>query len=266
MNGHQGGCRRRPVLAAVLGILLLTGLLAGCRQPRTQSELDQVLAPFRKLPPAERETKLRAFLSEHPDQARYALFELGNLYYQRAGKDKVAPGPNSVTGVNALLDSAVVYFEAAMSSDSTFVEPIVNLGLVWDDLSEGNSPQARQALNRARDLYTDALALRPTDEIAGCNLAALQMRLRRYPEAIAHLETVLKHDPHSALAHYNLAIMFAETKIYREAKREWELAVKYDPDGDVGKRSRENLKVIGDLMSATVPANLKQGTKPSSKS
>lgn len=253
------------VLAALVALAALP--LAGCRggnPPR--SELDRILAPFRALPADVREDSLRAFLRAHPDQARFALFELGNLYYQRAGKEKVEPGPNSVTGVNALLDSAVTFFEAAMTSDSTFVEPIVNLGLVWDDLSEGNSPQARRAMNRARELYTAAIALRPTDEIARCNLAALEMRLRRYPEALKHIRAVLAADPHSALAHYNLAIMFAETKIYREARREWELAVKYDPDGDIGNRSRENLKVIDDLMHAKVPDNLEQPAAGSSRS
>ena len=60
--------------------------------------------------------------------------------------------------------------------------------------------------------------------------------------------------PKSALAHYNLAIMFAEAKIYREAIAEWELASKYDPDGDIGDRSRENIKIVKDLMNAPAPA------------
>ncbi len=241
-------------------LLLAAALMTvtiGCNKNVPRSELDRVLEPFRQLPPADREARLRTFLAEHPEQAHYALFELGNVFYQRAADERIEPGPNSVTGTNALLDSAVTYFEAAMAADSTFVEPIVNLGLIWDDLSEGNSPRSRQALNRAKDLYAEAIALRPTDEIARCNLAALEMRLRRYPQAMEHLKAVLDHDPRSALAHYNLAIMFAETKIYREAKREWELAAKYDPDGSVGQRSRENLKVIDDLMSARIPENLK---------
>ena len=59
---------------------------------------------------------------------------------------------------------------------------------------------------------------------------------------------VLEHDAHSSLAHYNLAILFATQKIYREALTEFELAVKFDPDGDIGDRSRDNMKIIRDLM------------------
>jgi hypothetical protein len=64
---------------------------------------------------------------------------------------------------------------------------------------------------------------------------------------------VLEHDPASALAPYNLAIMFAESKMYREALREWELAVKHEPESDIGQRSRENIKIVQDLMNAPDP-------------
>ena len=47
--------------------------------------------------------------------------------------------------------------------------------------------------------------------------------------------------------------MFAEAKIYREAIREWELAAKYDPDGDIGERSRDNIKIVQDLANAKPP-------------
>jgi hypothetical protein len=70
---------------------------------------------------------------------------------------------------------------------------------------------------------------------------------------MAEFQKVLEYHPQSALAHYNMAIMFAESKIYREALVEWELASKYDPDGDIGERSRENIKIVKDLMNAPTP-------------
>ncbi len=93
----------------------------------------------------------------------------------------------------------------------------------------------------------------PADEKARCDLGGLYLRQRRTQDALDQFQTVLDADPKSSLAHYNLAIMFAEQKIYREALREWELAAKYDPDGDVGQRSRENVRIVKDLMNAPDP-------------
>ncbi len=59
--------------------------------------------------------------------------------------------------------------------------------------------------------------------------------------------------PRSALAHYNLAILFAETKIYREARAEWAAAAKADPQGDIGRRSLANVKIVEQMMSAQAP-------------
>jgi hypothetical protein len=58
--------------------------------------------------------------------------------------------------------------------------------------------------------------------------------------------------------------MFAEEKIYREAIREWEAAVAADPEGDIGARSRENIKIVNDLLNAPVPEQLQSTPAPSS--
>jgi hypothetical protein len=55
-----------------------------------------------------------------------------------------------------------------------------------------------------------------------------------------------------------VAILFATQKIYREAIREFELAVKYDPNGDIGERSRDNIKIIRDLMESEKPGKTKK--------
>ena len=69
-------------------------------------------------------------------------------------------------------------------------------------------------------------------------------------------QKTLEYNPGSALAHYNMAIVFAESKIYREAIVEWEKAVDSDKDGDIGARSRENIKIVKELMNAPVPDNV----------
>ena len=88
-------------------------------------------------------------------------------------------------------------------------------------------------------------------------LVTLFLRQRRTKEALAEFQKVLEYDSKSPLAHYNMAIMFAEAKIFKEAIHEWELAAKYDPDGDIGQRSRDNVKIVQDLLNAPDPTNLK---------
>ncbi|HRX50110.1 MAG TPA: tetratricopeptide repeat protein [Candidatus Krumholzibacteria bacterium] len=248
---HIHDPRLRLLLLAVAALLLL----AGCRGGDV-SEMDKALAAFREMPLADRPTALRQFMGEQPDLAHYAWYEMGNTWYELASEGDVPPGVDSATGAHAYLDSALVAYGNAIAADSTFVEAWVNMGLIWDDVSEGRTPQARRAVDEAKTAYAKAIELRPEGEKARCNLGSLYYRRHEYQNAVAEFRTVLEHNPKSALAHYNLAIMFAESRMYREAKTEWELASRYDPDGDIGDRSRENLKVVDDLMNSEIPAEL----------
>ena len=121
----------------------------------------------------------------------------------------------------------------------------------------GNREEREMRVNKAKEFYNMALSLDPLDEKARCNLGALYLRQRQITDALAEFQTVLDNDPRSSLAHYNMAIMFAEQTIYREAIVEWELAAKYDPDGDIGDRSRENIKIVKELMNSPTPSNVK---------
>ena len=251
---------RMRILTGLVPVATALVLLAGCRGNMEVSEADQILNRFRELPVAERESALREFVATAGDEARYAWYELGNVYYERASNEEIAPGENSLTGTNALLDSALVCFERAIACDSTYVEAIVNEGLIWDDLGEGRTPEARQAMKTAVELYERAIAIRPEDEKAHCNLGALHMRRHHYESALKEFQAVLEHDPESALAHFNMAIMFADSKMYREAITEWELASKYD-DGDIRERAEENIRVMKQLMEAEIPESLTTRTE-----
>ncbi len=189
-----------------------------------------------------------------PPQAAYANYLLGNQYYRAAGDSALGRGWKDPV-VTALLDSAEARFTASIAADSTLLEPMVNLGSLWDDRSEqiANQIERQEAADKAESYYQLALRVDPTDEKARCNLGSLYLRQRKHSQALAEFQQVLAGNPQSALAHYNLAIMFAEAKIYKEALVEWELAVKYDPDGDIGGRSAENIKIVRDLMNAPEP-------------
>jgi len=254
----MNGVRRHATMGAAVLLLVLSALpmLTGCRDDVELSEMERVLAQYRLLPTEEQEPALRELAASDGDEAKYAWYELGNIYYQRAGISTEAPGEVSETGTNALLDSALAYFSKATEADSAFVEPLVNAGLIWDDLSEGRTPEALSAMNKATELYKRAVALRPGDEKACCNLGSLYFRRHQYMDAKAQFQAALEADPRSALAHYNLAIMFAESRMYREAVVEWEDAAEFDEEGDIRERSLANIEVIKDLMEAEVPENL----------
>lgn len=250
-----------PRFISILTTMTLVGLAflaIGCKENLPETELDRFIADISLLEEAEQDAKLRELTAGEPPYAAYAHYVIGNNFYTQAGQTAIDVGWNGGE-VNALLDSAEVYFNHAVAEDSTFLEAMVNLGSLWDDRSDqmGNRQEREMRVNKAKEFYNMALALDPLDEKARCNLGALYLRQRQTAQALNEFQTVLDNDPRSSLAHYNMAIMFAEQTIYREAIVEWELAAKYDPDGDIGERSRENIKIVKELMNSPTPSNVK---------
>ncbi len=241
----------------ILMIFVASSLgLVGCKEGMPQSELDQFIFQMNGLDSATQADSLRATAAGGMPRAAYATYMIGNNFYLAASDSAHLQGWGSAQA-NVLLDSAEVYFGAAVAMDSTFVEALVNLGSLWDDRSEQLSSRddRDEKVGKAEGFYKLALKASPLDEKARCNLGSLYLRQRRTMEAKAEFQQVLTDNPRSSLAHYNMAIMFAEAKIYREAITEWELAVKNDPDGDIGDRSRDNIKIVKDLMNTPVPSS-----------
>ncbi len=240
------------LIMLVLGMSALT--MVGCKDGVPQSELDEFILQMSDLDASTQADSLRAIAAAGMPRAAFATYMTGNNFYLTAGDTARVNGWGSKQA-NALLDSAEIYFGAAVAMDSTFVEALVNLGSLWDDRSEQlSSREDRDSkVAQAEKYYRLALKVAPLDEKARCNLGSLYLRQRRTMEAKAEFQQVLKDNPGSSLAHYNMAIMFAEAKIYREAISEWELAVKNDPDGDIGERSRDNIDIVKDLMKTQVP-------------
>ena len=238
----------------VLAVLILVAFLAGCKEEVPDSELDMFIARTGELEGQALQDTLHAMAGSDSRHAVFANYLLGNGFYEAASDTAAAKGWADGS-VGALLDSAEVYFMRSVERDSTFIEALVNLGSVWDDRSEqmGSRVDRDTRIANAQKYYEMALAVDPGDEKARCNLGSLYLRQRRTKEALAEFQTALEHNPESSLANYKLAIMFAEAKIYREAIVEWEKAVKYDPEGDIGSRSRENIKIVKDLMNAPAP-------------
>ena len=250
--------RRSRLLGAALALLAVAAWLGGCREEIELNDLQKMQQAFRALPAEEQEPALRRFAAESETQSHFAWFELGNVFYNRAGAANVNGSPEQVEAAAALMDSARIFFTRAIAGDSTFVEAHVNLGALWEDLALTPSSGARE---QAQACYQRAIELRPDDEKARCNLGALYYQQRQHESALAEFNHVLEVNPKSALAHYNLAILFADSRIYREAMHEWELAAKYDRDGDIGERSRRNIQIIKDLLDSEIPDSVKGEAK-----
>jgi tetratricopeptide (TPR) repeat protein len=245
---------KRILVFIFITVVFAAGLMSACKDGVPQTELQMFIARTAEYEGQALTDTLRGIaLGEAPFNS-YANFLLGNQFYDSASDSAQVNGWNN-PGALSMLDSAEVYFSLAVAQDSSFIEPIVNLGSIWDDRSDsvGNRQQFDERVAEANKFYTMALAIDPTDEKARCNLGSLYLRQRRTADAMAEFKKVLENNPKSSLAHYNIAIMFAESKIYREALKEWELASKYDPDGDIGDRSRANIKIVHDLMNAPTP-------------
>lgn len=257
--------RRTLAGAALLSCALLAGLaLVGCKSKAKggDTEYERLRSRLAALTPEERQTALHELVRGGGRDAVLAHYTLGNDFYAAAQEGAATAAPGD-TLAGALLDSARARFEAAAALDSNFLEVQVNLGAVYDDLQDrlpamgGQRELKLEYQQRVEQAYLRALAIDPRDEKALCNLGAFYLKKRRHPEALAQFEAALAANPRSALAHYNLAIMFAESKIYREAVREWEAAAAADPHGDIGERSRANIKIIEQMMAA--PAALPPG-------
>lgn len=238
-------------VAVLLLLTLLVLTVVGCREEDVASELDRFVDRTGDLDSEVLVDTLWTAINEGPPASTYASFLMGNIYYTKAGDAALRVGWQDDL-VGTLLDSAEVHFQRSVDQDSTFIEGLVNLGSVWDDRSEraGDRTARVEAQGTAEGWYLAALAQDPADQKARCNLGGLYLRQRMTDRAMGEFKTALEYDPESALAHYNVAIMFAEAKIYREAIGEFELAVKYDPEGDIGDRSRDNVRIITELMNA----------------
>jgi tetratricopeptide (TPR) repeat protein len=250
---------RRPCQMLILAALGLLLGLAACNREVPQSELDRFIASVEDLPTAVAIDTLHVIATGPAPTATYAKYELGNIYYAMAADSARTRGWND-EHARAYLDSAQTWFEAAVAADSMFVEAFVNLGALWDDRADMMAARQdrEERIATAKAMYERALEIKPRDEKARCNLGSLYKRQNDFEAAMNEYLTVLDHNPKSALAHYNLAILFATQKIYREAIREFEEAVKYDPKGDIGERSRDNIKIIRDLMEAEAAGRAKK--------
>ena len=189
------------VLVLMIMVTFCLGL-TGCKDGVPQSELDKFIMEMGELDAVSQADSLRSIASDGMPRAAYATYMTGNNFYMTAGDSARVKGWGSKEA-NALLDSAEVYFGAAVAMDSTFVEALVNLGSLWDDRSEQLSSREDRddKVAKAEFYYRLALKAAPLDEKARCNLGSLYLRQRRTMDAKAEFQAVLDADPQIGRAH-----------------------------------------------------------------
>jgi len=133
------------------------------------------------------------------------------------------------TGVEALergdLETADARFALALEYNPSFVEALVNQGLV--EMQRGNFRHARRLLNRAKRLNPDVA--QPHH-----GLGVLEEREHRPDRAMKHYEEALAVDPGFAPARANLGRVLFEAGHYEHARVQFKRLVEVAPEEQAG--------------------------------
>ena len=133
----------RVLVFCFICVVLIGGLMSGCKDGVSQTELEKFVAEAATLEGQARQDTLRHLAAGSVPYNSYANFLLGNDFYDVAADSSAGSNGWSNPGALAMLDSAEVYFNLAVAQDSTFIEPMVNLGSVWDDRAETMGDRAQ---------------------------------------------------------------------------------------------------------------------------
>jgi len=143
----------------------------------------------------------KKILKKHPDDYD-ALHMLGVLNYQLGKYDK-----------------AIVLLEKTIRQNTT-AEALTNLGTVF--IAKGN-------LNKARDIFIQALKFKPGLALIHYNLGNTYKSLEDFNQAIISYKNALEIDPQYYDVLHNLAIVYKSTNMLDEAKQAGQKAVSINP-------------------------------------
>ncbi len=184
-------------------------------------DIDEVKKELDGLSGEEKVSYLRGLMDDGAEDAVLSFY-LGNAYL---GLDQP--------------DSAIAYYEEAISLDSTYAKAYVNCGIAYDRINR---------FDRARGSFEKAIEADPNDVLARCHLGHYYHVRGEIGKAVSFYQDALGIDPESAQAHYNLGLAFADSKLFAEAVREWERVVALSPESEVGRTAAENVELIKTYM------------------
>jgi len=134
---------------------------------------------------------------------------------------------------------AVRAFYAATKSKPDYVEAWVNLGAAHDAIGHGAM---------ARDAYTQALALRPDDEIALCRMASSFYAVGMKDSAMAVLRHTITKHPRSHCSYFTLGVGFADGGMFREAIAAWNKVVEFAPGSPEAESAKESVRLLKEYL------------------
>jgi tetratricopeptide (TPR) repeat protein len=88
----------------------------------------------------------------------------------------------------------------------------------------------KNRLDEARKLNDEVLKVTPGDDDALVYRGQIQIRQGRPGDAVQTLQTVIKNDPDSGVAHYHLGVALDEMGDVAHAQSEWQAAVRVHPE------------------------------------
>ncbi|PKS10232.1 hypothetical protein jhhlp_001982 [Lomentospora prolificans] len=134
-------------------------------------------------------------------------------------------------------DKAISYFRKALTCDPEFRDAIKYLRIVQklDRMKEeGNKEYKAARWQEAIRLYTDALAIDPTNKGTNSKLlqnrAMCRIKLKEYDAAIADCEAAIKLDQRYVKAHKTLANALGLAGRWEESVREWKAVHDLEPE------------------------------------
>ncbi len=140
-----------------------------------------------------------------------------------------------------LRDEALVEYDRALGENPKFVEAIVNKGAVLNELGR---------ISEAIAAFNSALALKPNDPRALCNLGNSFYALKDYDIAFKNYRLAVQADSTFGEGYYYIGIAFADAGMYREAVREWETILRVAPGSEAAKTAKENIDALRSFMTS----------------
>jgi tetratricopeptide (TPR) repeat protein len=152
-------------------------------------------------------------LRVYPNQPR-AMYSLGVLHYE-----------------NKDFDQALRFYEKTVALDPLYEEAHNNMGLIYANRGE---------TEKSIDAFKKSVAAAPREK-SFCNLGRAYSSLRKYPDALAALESALSLNPSSAQAYTLIGRLWYDQGDRLKAQENFQKAYRYAPDSH---ELRNNMALI----------------------
>ena len=238
-------CTRRQVLIPVLGLMLLTLAVSGCRKSQSREQfLDSGNKYAGQQKYAEAIVEYRNALKVDPKFGP-AHAQLADAYMKSnaaalAIRELVVAADLMPGDAAAQLKAGQLLLLAGKFEDAkTRAETVLVLDSknVEAQILKGNAAAGLKDLNGALDDINEAIKLDPRNARAYANLGAIEMQKGRGAEAEAAFKRAVEVDSTSVVAQLALANFYWSTGRLPEAEAPLKRAVELDPTTMVGQRA-----------------------------